>query len=197
MAVKYATHAEAGGAMVGATLLTPKDVRKAFTTDLNHCCLVVEVALYPAKGKAINVSSDEFVLRLAGTETAVKASSAEVLAAQLQRKNSNQPAVMPVGEAHVGYESGIDPLTGQRIHGVETGVGVGVAVGHDPAAASASAARDRAATELELAEKALPEDTVTTPVAGYLYFSLSKADRKAAHELEYTLDGQKVLLKLD
>jgi len=46
-------------------------------------------------------------------------------------------------------------------------------------------------------EKSLPKDTVSTPVAGYLYFSLSKDNKKAVHELECTLDGQKVSLKLD
>jgi len=38
---------------------------------------------------------------------------------------------------------------------------------------------------------------VLAPVAGYLYFSLSKENKKALHELEYTLNGQKVSLKLD
>ena len=51
--------------------------------------------------------------------------------------------------------------------------------------------------ELELTEKALPEGTVLAPVAGYLYFSISQDNKKASYELEYTLGGQKVLLKLD
>jgi hypothetical protein len=42
---KYAAQAEAGGAALGATVLTSKDVYKAFSTDLTQCCLVVEVAL--------------------------------------------------------------------------------------------------------------------------------------------------------
>jgi len=194
---KYAAHVEVGGAALGATLLTPKEVHKAFSTDLTQCCLVVEVALYPAKDKAIDVSTDEFDLRLAGTESAVKASTARLLAAQLQKKNSGAVGVTPVAEVHVGYESGVDPLTGQRVHGVETGVGVGVGIGHDPAAAPASTIRDRDVMELELTEKGLPEDAASTPVAGYLYFSLSKDNKKAAHQLEYTLNGQKVSLRLD
>ncbi len=195
-AEKYSAHAEVGGAAIGATLLTAKEVHKAFTTDLTRCCRVIEVALYPAKDKTIDVSTDEFVLRLAGTETAVKASSAEVLAAQSQKKKSDDGRVSTVGEVHVGYESGIDPLTGQRVHGVETGGGVGVGVGNmDPRPPSSD--RDRELMEMELAEKALPEGTVLAPVAGYLYFSLSKDNKKALHELEYTLNGQKLSLKLD
>jgi len=71
-----------------------------------------------------------------------------------------------------------------------------VGIGHDPAA-PASTLRDRDVMELELTEKALPEDAVSAPVAGYLYFSLAKNNKKAVHQLEYTLNGQKVSLKLD
>jgi len=196
-ASRYTAYAEADRASIGAVLLTPRDVHKAFSTDLTRCCLVVEVALYPGKDKPLDVSPDDFILRLAGTDTAVKPSSARVLAAQLQKKNANSVGVNPLTEVHVGYESGIDPMTGQRVHGVDTGVGVGVGVGRDPAAAPASTIRDRDVMELELDEKALPEKTAPAPVAGYLYFSLSRDNKKAAHQLEYTLNGQKVLLKLD
>ena len=193
---KYAAHAEASGAALGATLLAPKEVHKAFSTDLTRCCLVVEVALYPSKDKALAISPDDFVLRLGNTETALRPTSARLLAAQLQKKNSTTTSITPVGEAHVGYESGIDPITGQRVHGVEAGGGVGVGIGGSQPG-PASTARDRDVMELELSEKALPEDTVSAPVAGYLYFSLAKDDKKAPHQLEYTLNGQKLSLKLD
>jgi hypothetical protein len=196
-ASSYAAHGEADGASIGAALLASREVHKAFSTDLTRCCRVVEVALYPGKEKPLDVSPDDFVLRLAGTDTAVKPSSARLLAAQLQKKNADSVGVNPVTEAHVGYESGIDPMTGQRVHGVDTGVGVGVGVGRGPGAGPASTIRDRDVMELELDEKSLPEQTAAAPVAGYLYFSLSKDNKKAAHQLEYTLNGQKVSLKLD
>jgi hypothetical protein len=198
---KYAAHAQAGGAALGASLLTAKDVHKAFTTNLTRCCRVVEVALYPGKDKAIDVSPGDFVLRLAGTDTAIKASSAVVVAAQLQELHRNETAgrdVTTFGEAHVGYESGIDPITGQRVHGVDTGGGVGVAVDNSPSGPRpASTDRNRYVMETELNEKALPDDKVSAPVAGYLYFALAKDNKKARHELEYILNGQKVSLKLD
>lgn len=48
---KYAAHAEVDGASIGAAALAPQDVHRAFSTDLNRCCLVVEVAVYPSQGQ--------------------------------------------------------------------------------------------------------------------------------------------------
>ncbi len=194
---KYAAHAEAGGASIGAVLLKPQDVHKAFSTDLTRCCVVVEVALYPAKDTPVDVSAGDFVLRLAGTDTAAKPSGARLLAAQLQKKNQAAHDVGLSPGGHIGYESGIDPMTGQRVHGISTGVGMGVGVGSGPGASPASTDRDRGVMELELSEKGLPEGAAAAPVAGYLYFSLSKNNKKGLHQLEYTLNGQKVSLKLD
>ena len=191
---KYAAHAGIGGAAIGATLLTSKDVHRTFSTDLSRCCRVVEIGLYPSENKTIDISTVDFILRVAGTAKAVKASSGALVAATLQQKGSDVRRITTLGEVHVGYESGIDPLTGQRVHGVESGVGLGVG-SSGPRAASTD--RDRELMELELTEKALPEGTVLAPVAGYLYFSISQDNKKASYELEYTLGGQKVLLKLD
>jgi len=44
-------------------------------------------------------------------------------------------------------------------------------------------------------EKGLPEGTASVPVSGYLYFSIPRA-KKAVYQLEYMLNGQKVLLTL-
>ena len=193
-AAKYAVHAEMGSAEIGATLLTFKDVHKSFSTDLNRCCRVVEVGLYPSKNDTIEVSAGDFILRVAGTEKAVRASNGALVAAQLQQKSSDERGITTLGEVHVGYQSGIDPLTGQRIHGVESGVGVGVG---NSLPRPPSTDRDRDLIQLELTEKALPEGAAPAPVSGYLYFSIAKDNKKASYELEYTLDGEKVLLKLD
>jgi hypothetical protein len=56
--------------------------------------------------------------------------------------------------------------------------------------------KDLAAMETELSEKGLPEGTTAAPVAGYLYFPLPR-NKQAIYQLEYTLNGQKVLLILD
>jgi hypothetical protein len=50
--------------------------------------------------------------------------------------------------------------------------------------------------ETELDVKGLPEGAVMTPVAGYLYFPLAKKAKNARYELEYVLNGNKVVLRL-
>jgi len=192
---KYAAHAEADGASIGAVLLKPQEVRKTFSTDLTRCCQVVEVALYPAKDKPLEVS--DFVLRSAGSDSAVKSSSPKLLAAQLQKRYANSGVVTPVGEVHVGYESGIDPATGQRVQGVESGLGMGVGIGGGPGVNPASTERDREVMEMELTDKGLPNETASAALAGYLYFELPRDNKKASHQLECTLNGHKVSLKLN
>ncbi len=55
---------------------------------------------------------------------------------------------------------------------------------------------DRKVVETELDEKGLPEGAIMTPVAGYLYFPLAKKAKNARYELEYVLNGNKVVLRL-
>jgi hypothetical protein len=198
----YPAHTLHDGVGIGAVLLTSDQARKAFASDVERCCLVVEVAFYPQKDAPVNISMDDFVLRFAGSDIATKPSTPEVLAARLQKKAAAQEGnkdvvISPSGG--VGYGSGgIDPTTGQRRPGgVFTSTGVGVGVGGSQAPAPASTDRDRRTMELELSEKGLPEGAASAPVSGYLYFVLpSTKDKKAIHQLEYMLNGQKVTLQL-
>src|SRR5512135_2689869 len=69
-ATQYPAHAgQAETVSMGAKLLTPNEVRKTFVSDLNRCCVVVELAVFPQGGKAFTVSADDISLRVAGTET--------------------------------------------------------------------------------------------------------------------------------
>lgn len=198
----YPAHAVRDGIGIGAVLLTPEQARKVFASDVDRCCRVVEVAFYPQKDSPVKVSMNDFVLRLSGTDIATKPSTAEVLAARLQKKAappSGGHDVVLYPTAGVGYESGgIDPVTGQRRGGgVVTSTGVGVGIGGSQPPAAGSTDRDRRTMELELSEKALPEGSASAPVSGYLYFSLpSSKDKKSTHQLEYMLNGEKVILQL-
>lgn len=200
----YPAHVARDGVSVGAALLTAEQTRKAFASDVDRCCVVVEVAVYPQTGSPVNVSWNDFVLRVSSTDIAARPSSPEVLAARLQKKSAPPSTggrdVVVYPSTSVGYESGgYDPVTGQRRPGgvvTTTGVGVGIG-GSQPQPTPGSTDRDRRTMELELTEKGLPEGKASAPVSGYLYFSLpEKKDKKATHQLEYTLNGEKVVLSL-
>jgi hypothetical protein len=195
-ALRYPAHVENHGASLGAKLLTADEVRRAFTSDVNRCCMVIEVGLYPSKDKAADVSLNDFVLHVKNTDTASKASSAKVVAASLQKKARDTRDVTVSPTVGVGYGTGpsYDPVYGPHGGGVTTAAGVGVGIG-SRGDQPGSSEKDRSVMETELSEKGLPEGTASAPVAGYLYFSIPR-NKKVAYQLEYMLNGEKVLLTL-
>ena len=199
-AERYHSHAKLDGTSLGASILTPKQVRKAFVSDLNRCCIVVEFAFYPSTEKARHdLSLDDFALFISGSDIGTKPQSGTVVAASLQKKaGSGAPVSVQTGAA-VGYESGTytDPSTGQptRVHGVYTATEVGVGVGR-PNPAPGSTEWDRQVMEKELDQKGLPEGKTAVPVAGYLYFSLRDRKKDAKYQLEYNFNGEKLVLPL-
>jgi hypothetical protein len=197
-AARYAAHAEINGIAVGATLLTPDQARRAFVSDVNRCCVVVEVAFYPPKDAPLNLSLNDFVLRIKDTDVATKPSSAKVLAAGLQKKAGSDRDVTVSPYYGVGYQSGrnYDPVTGTtQGSGVTQTGGVLVGTGHQgPNAASTD--KDRSAMEAELGEKGLPEGTASAPVAGYIYFPIASRKKPTNRQLEYKLGENKIVLPL-
>src|SRR4051812_15421198 len=83
-ATDYAAHASQESIQVGASLLTHRELKKIFATDVNQCCLVVEVGFYPAKDNFVKISLDNFMLREAGMELGTKPSTPDVLSARLE-----------------------------------------------------------------------------------------------------------------
>lgn len=195
-ATRYPAHAEQDGAGVGAKLLSRDEARKAFVSDVNDCCVVLEVALYPRKDKAMDVSLNDLTLREVGSETAAKPSSAKLVAATLQKSSRSKRDISVYPTTEVGYGSGpaYNPNTGtQRAGGVYTRTGVGVGIGNSGAGTTE---KDRSTMEMELSEKGLPEGSAATPVAGYVYFPIHPTKRKVTYELSYMLNGNRVVLAL-
>ncbi|MBZ5658245.1 MAG: hypothetical protein LAO56_23535 [Acidobacteriia bacterium] len=194
---RYTIHTVRDGVGVGVILLSREQVRKSFVSDVDRCCVVAEIALYPAKDKALEVSLNDFAMRVSGTDTATKPASAKLVATSLQRKAGSGRDITVSPTVGVGYESaGYDPVTGGRTSGGMTrsaGVMVGVG-GGGPKAGSTD--KDRAAMEIELSEKGLPEGSVSTPVSGYVYFPLASRKKGAPLQMEYILNGNKVVLNL-
>jgi hypothetical protein len=196
---RYHSHVQRDGISVGAEILTPKQVHKAFVSDLNRCCIVVEFAFYLKREGPHDLSLDDFAVFVSGNDIRTKPESATVVAASLQKTASSGSGVAVEGSATVGYESGtyIDPVTGQprKVHGVYTSTGVGVGVGN-PNPAPGSTDRDRRIMEIELSLKGLPEGKVAAPVAGYLYFSIRERKKNTKYRLEYNLNSEKLVLPL-
>jgi hypothetical protein len=207
-ATDYAAHASQDNIQVGASLLTHKDLKHVFATDVNQCCLVVEVAFYPPKDNFVKISLDDFMLREAGMEVGQRPSSAEVLAARLEIRpvppdREHRPGVNSSSE--IGYERDGTTNNGNNNGNTQTNrggvyqrqsVGVGIPVGgKSPESGPAAAEGNRRAIEAELKEKGLPEVSAWEPVAGYLYFSVPKK-KKGGYELVYMAGDKTVVLPL-
>jgi hypothetical protein len=191
---RYPGNAQHDGVSVGAKFVTAEEVRKNFVTDVNACCLVVEVAIYPQKDTPLNIDASDFTLSIVNTDIAAKPESAKVVAASLQKKNDSPRDVNVASSVGMGYESGryVDANgQTQHVHEVTTSAGTAVAVGPN-----ATGPTDRDTMETELTEKGLPEGTFSIPTSGYLYFAITKKKKDAKLLLEYTLNGSKIALPL-
>ena len=203
----YQIHTQIPDFAIGATLLTPDDVNHEFTSNLNGCCLVVEIGIYPAEGKSLEIARKNFVLHVSGTKKAEPAANPDVLAVGY---NLSPPrgSMTPHGSvgAMVGTGGGYYPGPGQSQPGppgpgqppsgrtVDTSAEIGVGT---PGAPSPPTELDRELMALELNKKGLPEGKISQPTAGYLYFVRAKKKKKdATHELECVLSGEKINLTL-
>jgi hypothetical protein len=201
----YAAHASQDNIQIGASLLTHKELKKIFATDVNQCCLVVEVAFYPAKDNFIKISLDDFMLREAGMELGTRPSTPDVLSARLEVQpvapdREHRPGVS--SSSDIGYERSTQQNGPERTTsgGVvqRSSVGVGIPIGGGGSRlpeGKTTTEGNRRAIEAELTEKALPETSAWDPIAGYLYFSVPKK-KKGGYELVYMAGDKKVVLPL-
>ena len=203
---KYPASVQRETLAIGARVLPAKEADKAFFADVNRCCLIVEVALYPRGQKPINVTLDSFLLRSNGGEISVKPSTIPQLAAELQQQPSFQrdQDTSIHGSSEVAYGSGRDPATGARTRTISTGTSI--EIGRE--AGSEMPNSDVRTIEMQLGAKALPEGETNKPVAGYLYFEVppsarqtKKSKNKTAStgvtkQLECDLDGTRLVLNL-
>jgi hypothetical protein len=202
-ATDYAAHASPENLQIGASLLEKKDLQKIFVTNVDICCVVVEVAVYPQKDNSVKVSAADFSLRAAGSDLATRSSSAKDVAASLQLGSkeayrAHRPIVTQTSDIGYGRSTGTDPNTpgDPNRNGVyqRQSVGVGVGLGKETSGSSTGGAGNQQAMETELSQKELPELDSDKPVAGYLYFFIPKKNKR--YELVYTLGEKKVVLAL-
>jgi len=191
----YSITQKTATATYAASLLSASEVKNLFAVDISKDYLVFEVACYPTPASTLSVHPDDFVIKTGSHGEFVHPSDAVTVASLIQQKNSPRPH--PGGRdtevytsANIGYESGTDPYTGRRVHGVYTGGGVGVGTGPagpPPPLPPGSTPQDRAILESQLSDKALPSGSFSAPVAGFVYFPKKEIKKKTngAYDLEY------------
>jgi hypothetical protein len=203
-AADYAVSQQTNHATYAASLIPADQVKHLFPIDISKTYLVFEVACYPSQSgpvalNPVAVNPRDFLIKSASHSEFVHPTDALTIAAFNQDKRT--PPSLPgrgpqvTTEVGVGYESGRDPYTGQRVHGTYTEAGVGVTnnPGPDmyppPRPRPGSSPQDRQALENELSDKSLPRGTFTAPVAGFLYFAAEPLKKsKGTYDLQH-LDG--------
>jgi hypothetical protein len=196
-AAKYPAHAEQHGLSIGAERLTRKQAAAIFAAEVNRCCVVVHVAVYPKKDEPTELSLTDFALVELQSDSPLRPQSPTVVAAMLEKKRNPSGGVDVRPGASIGYEHGTyTDASGQplHVHGVSTAAGVGVSMGSP--VPSTVADHEREAMERELFEKGLPEAKVSIPVAGYLYFPIPKPNKGAKYKLVYSGKCQPLVLPL-
>jgi hypothetical protein len=198
----YSTQQQVQGATYAASVLPQDQVKHIFAADISKTYVVFEVACYP-DDSAIEIDPDNFLVRIEADSEFVHPADAVTVGSVIQRKNMpRSPSNSAVyTSANIGYESGTDPYSGRRVHGVYTGAGVGVGPNDDPGPQFPTGGMlpdDRVLLEDQLTAKGVPSGHFTAPVAGYLFFpaaSLKKA--KSAYKLDYLADAsRKVTLQV-
>jgi hypothetical protein len=198
----YTAHLTVDGLTYAASLVPADEVKHIFAFDISKSYIVFEVAVYSQTGLPVNLEPDGFVVRSSQTGDSARRADSTTVASVIQQKNIPPPPskVGPVtASTEVGYESGRDPYTGQRVHGTYTAAQVGVGAGDNgprPMPSPGGYPQDRELLENQLWDKSLPGGRSPGPTAGYLYFSSASLKKKASgvYELEYLSSGQEPVL---
>jgi hypothetical protein len=179
-AADYQSSETGADAAVGAEIVPEDQLKNLFSTDLRRGYVVVEVALYPANGKSVDLSAMDFLLRV-GADRTIRAANPRAIPRAVEDRNAPRPSDVNVyTTAGVAVENG--PY-GRRVY---TSAGVGVDNGPPIAPPPASHPQDRQITQWELEQSGLPEGVAAQAVSGYLYFPYTANKRKkVALELEY------------
>jgi len=192
----YPAHAAAGSTTLGAEYLVHSFSGQG-GTFLARDYLVIEVALYPAAGEALDVNAGNFTLALNGKKRAMLPQSPAMVAASLKYPDWEMRPGMEAdaGVGNAGVILGRPPAT-ERFPG-------------DPRAGKQRLPRPPQAPEPEnrsgldrpepakaedvAVNAALPEGTARGPVSGYLYYAFKG---KASGIRSLVLMYKGVMLKL-
>lgn len=211
-AADYPAHQAAADFSLGAVAIPASQVKKIFATDINKAgYLVIEVGVYPAPGREVDLSPNDFTLLTGSEGAALRPVDGDTVANVLERKDEPRPAARGPHDIYtttgvtVGHSTYPDPVTGRRT-GVITDAGVGIGGpppgGRDPSSyppypSSTSPIQKAHQMEQELWERSLPDGKTTRAVAGYLYFPKPSGKAKdGAWDLLYDSPAGRVKLVL-
>jgi hypothetical protein len=206
---RYPSHQQKDEYSIGAALIPQAQAKKMFAANLDRAgYLVVEVGVFPAPGKDVDLYPTDFTLYVGENAPALRAVDGDTIAGILTGSKDDVARVPRTGPHDINTSAGIgigrasypDPVTGRQTHGTVTETTAGVGIGgpapcgrYDcggypsaPPASSTTPTQKRANISQELWEKSLPDGKTAQPVAGYLYFPKPPGRAKdAAWELRY------------
>jgi hypothetical protein len=188
----YAVKASGSSATYAASFIPADQVKQLFPFDITGKYLVFEIACFPKENQNLQIDADDFLIKHDKGEMTHQADPSAVAGA-IQMANAPRPSTQNTHvytEAHIGYESGRDPVTGQRVNGTYAGGGVGVEHGGPPPPdypRPGGLPVDRDLLQTQLQDRQLPSGKFDHAVAGYLYFPRSalKKDKNGNYLLEH------------
>jgi hypothetical protein len=188
---EYPVHAEVGANDIGAEY-TVHSFNAGEEMYIAENYLVVEVALFPPKGKSVDVEMDKFSLRVSGKKNALMPDSPSVVAASLHHRDWTQRIPLPgIGMGGTGGGMG-GPRTQSPFPGGQDPNRL-PAPPRAPDADPNVPARETVKPEELLMKTALPNGIHKGPVSGFIYFAW-KGKASSIKSIDLLYDG--VLLKL-
>lgn len=195
---EYQAHEALQGAVIAASILPADQVAKIFSSAVSKNFVVVDMAVFPERGRTFDVSAIDFSLN---TSLAATASEVAWHGKKQPSLDPRIPSSQPVNvttEVGVAVGSRTDPVTGRTQHGVGTYGGVAVDNYPRPAApASTSSSADNTyVIEGKLRGYELQDGPASAPISGYLYFPIVRKHKGDALVLEYSRSGERARLTL-
>jgi hypothetical protein len=190
----YDAHQGAGEATLAGSVLPAKQIEKLFSSRIAKDFFVIEVAVYPDKGRNFDVDWLDFGLKSGDTVAHVERPRDVAMAWPERTGRVGDKPVTVVTDTGVAYGRVSDP-TG---HHSEVGTYENVGVTNDPrAAAPPKQGPDALVVEGRVRDKMIPEGQTSAPVAGYLFFpQLKKRHKGDVAELQWSKNRESAALRL-
>lgn len=190
-AEEYPAQATAGKVSLGAEYLV-RSFQGRNRTFVANDYLVIEAAVYPAKGEPLLVSSGQFTLRVNGKKRVLFPQAPSFVAASLKYPDWEMRPTLTAGAGvgNTGVIIGRPPVT-ERFPGDPRPPQTRLPApprAPEPEDPSGLGSEEAVRAEEVVVETALPEGEISAPISGYLYFAY-KGKTKSIRSLELIYQG--------